>query len=50
MTIIDVINTAWPIFIGLIGLVIVLAKMHNDIDTLKEKVRVLYDLWNKKGG
>ena len=46
----DVLNTAWPIFVGFIGLVIVLAKMHNDIETLKEKVRVLYDLWNKKGG
>jgi hypothetical protein len=29
-------------------LVIVLAKMHGDIETIKEKVRVLFDLWNNK--
>tara|TARA_R110000823_G_scaffold711_1_gene2968 strand:+ start:1567 stop:1680 length:114 start_codon:yes stop_codon:yes gene_type:complete len=35
-------------FIAFITLVIVLAKMHSEIDVLKEKVRVLFDLWNKK--
>ena len=50
MTMLDVINTAWPIFVGMIGLVIILAKMHNEIDVLKEKVRVLYDLWNNRKG
>jgi len=43
----DVINTAWPIFTGVIALVVVLAKMHGDINILKEKVRTLFDLWNK---
>jgi hypothetical protein len=46
----DIINTAWPIFLGMISLVIILAKMHNEIDVLKEKVRVLYDLWNNRKG
>jgi hypothetical protein len=23
--------------------------MHNDIETLKEKVRVIFELWNNKG-
>jgi len=23
--------------------------MHNDIETLKEKVRVLFELWNNRG-
>jgi len=27
-------------------LVIVLAKMHSELETVKEKVRVLFDLWN----
>tara|TARA_R100000808_G_C2054893_1_gene88830 strand:- start:75 stop:227 length:153 start_codon:yes stop_codon:yes gene_type:complete len=39
---------AWPIFLGFITLVIVLAKMHGDITILKEKMRTLFELWNKK--
>ena len=45
---ITVISTAWPIFVGLIMLVVILAKMHAEIDTLKENVKDLFDLWNKK--
>jgi len=44
----EFVNSTWPIFMGFITLVIVLAKMHGDIETIKEKVRVLFDLWNKK--
>ena len=43
-----VIVQGWPIALGFITLVIVLAKMHGEIDTLKEKVKVLFDLWNSK--
>ena len=46
MSLLDFINTAWPILIGFITLVIVLAKMHSDVETLKEKVRVIFDLFN----
>ncbi len=41
----------WPIFLGFITLVIVLAKMHSSIEVLQEKVKVLYELynnWNKR--
>ena len=48
MTTMKFINSTWPIFMGFITLVIVLAKMHGDIETIKEKVRVLFELWNKK--
>ena len=37
----------WPLFLGFITLVIVLAKMHSDITVLKEKVKVAFDLINK---
>ena len=37
----------WPLFLGFITLVIVLAKMHSDITVLKEKVEVAFDLINK---
>ena len=42
----SVITQGWPIALGFITLVIVLAKMHGEIDTLKEKVKVLFELWN----
>ena len=47
MSILDIINTAWPILLGFITLVIVLAKMHTAIEVLQEKVRTLFDLHNK---
>ena len=44
----SVIVSGWPIAFGSVTLVIVLAKMHGEIDTLKEKVKVLFDLWNTR--
>jgi hypothetical protein len=48
MSAIEFINGVWPVVIGFITLVIVLAKMHSEIETLKEKVKTLFDLWNSK--
>ena len=39
----EVVSSVWPVFLGLITLVVVLAKMHSSIEVLKEKVRVLFD-------
>ena len=36
----------WPIFLGFITLVIVLAKMHATIAVLEGKVKVAFDLIN----
>ena len=36
----------WPIFLGFITLVIVLAKMHAAIQVLEEKVKVAFQLIN----
>tara|TARA_S200000501_G_scaffold328330_1_gene328182 strand:- start:98 stop:244 length:147 start_codon:yes stop_codon:yes gene_type:complete len=38
----------WPIAVAFVSLVIVLAKMYNRIDTLEEKVKTLFELWNSK--
>ena len=46
----EAIIKSWPIFLGIITLIIVLAKMHGDIEILKEKVKTLFDLWNKNNG
>lgn len=48
MTALDAINVLWPIALGFTTLVIVLAKMHGDIETMKEKVKVLFELWNNR--
>ena len=45
----EIINTAWPIALAFVTLVIVLAKMHSEIDVLKEKVKVIFELWNSRG-
>ena len=37
----------WPLFLGFITLVIVLAKMHANIQVLEEKVKVAFQLINK---
>ena len=48
VAIIDVFNAAWPVLVAIIGLIIVLAKMHGDLEVLKDKVKVLFELWNTK--
>jgi hypothetical protein len=48
LSVIDILSTIWPILLGIITLIIVLAKMHGDIIVLKEKVKSLFDLWNSK--
>ena len=46
----DMLRTSWPILLALISLIIVLAKMHSDIEVMKEKIRTLFELWNKSNG
>ena len=46
----EIIRTSWPILLALISLIIVLAKMHSDIEVMKEKIRTLFELWNKRNG
>ena len=43
----EFIRTSWPIFLALITLIVVLAKMHSDIQIIKEKIRTLFDLFNR---
>lgn len=39
----------WPLAIGFITLVIVLAKLDQRVLVLEEKIKTLFDLWNKRG-
>lgn len=42
------IGALWPIAIGFITLVIVLARMHYTVESLSEKVKILFDFHNKR--
>ena len=44
----DLINEYWQIIVGLITLIIVLSKMHLDIEIIKEKLKTLFGLINKE--
>jgi hypothetical protein len=46
--ILQIISSLWPIGIGIITLIIVLARMHYNIEALTEKVKVLFDFYNKR--
>jgi hypothetical protein len=47
MELMELLSKAWPIFLGFITLVIALAKMDVRIGVLEEKVKSLFELWNK---
>ena len=38
----------WPQLVSLFGLITILTTMKVDIDVLKEKVKTLFELWNKE--
>jgi hypothetical protein len=48
MTTAELVIKAWPIFLGIITLIIVLAKMDVRLAVVEEKVKTLFDLFNKK--
>ncbi len=46
--VLQVISSITPILIGIITLIIVLARMHYNLESLAEKVKVLFDFHNKR--
>ena len=46
--VLQIISSLWPIGIGVITLIIVLARMHYNLEALTEKVKVLFDFHNKR--
>jgi len=48
MDLLDTISKLSSLVIAFVTLVIVLAKMHNQISVLEEKVKSLFDIINKK--
>ena len=50
METVELLIKAWPIFVGFITLVVLLAKMDNRLSTVEEKIKTLFELFNKKMG
>jgi hypothetical protein len=48
MDTVELLAKIWPMVIGFITLVIVLAKMDVRIGMIEDKVKTLFDLWNKR--
>lgn len=46
--ILQVISSFTPVLIGIITLIIVLAWMHYNLESLSEKIKVLFDFHNKR--
>ena len=44
----DAINEYWQIIIGVITLIVILSKLHSDVEILKDKVKNLFELFNRK--
>ena len=45
----DMLVKAWPILLALITLIIVLSKIDLRVEVIEEKIKKLFELWNKKG-
>ena len=44
----ELLNEYWQVLLGFITLIVILSKMRLDIDVLKDKVKSLFELFNKK--
>jgi hypothetical protein len=48
MEILDALGAIWPLAFTFVTVVVVLAKQHADTEQLKEKVKILFELWNNR--
>jgi hypothetical protein len=48
MDFVEIVSRLWPLGLGFVTLVILLAKMDNRLAVVEEKIKTLFDLFNKK--
>jgi len=48
MDTLDMLVKAWPILLALITLIIVLSKIDLRVAVIEEKIKTLFELWNKR--
>ena len=44
----DIMKAIWPMLVVFVTVVVVLAKMHGDIEIIKDKIKTLFALWNNR--
>ncbi len=44
----DILSKAWPILLALITLIIVLAKLDLRVAVLEDKIKTLFEMWNRR--
>ena len=44
----ELVRDFWPELVAFVAIVIAFATMKVDVDVLKEKVKTLFELWNKE--
>ena len=44
----ELVRDFWPQLVAFVAIVIAFATMKVDVDVLKEKVKTLFELWNKE--
>jgi hypothetical protein len=44
----ELLSKGWPILLALITLIIVLSKLDLRVAVLEEKIKTLFEMWNKK--
>ena len=44
----DILAKSWPILLAIITLIIVLAKLDLRVAVLEEKVKQLFEMWNRR--
>jgi hypothetical protein len=49
MELFDLLTKGWPILLALITLIIVLSKLDLRVAVMEEKIKTLFELFNKKG-
>ena len=48
MELFELLSKGWPILLALITLIIVLSKLDLRVAVLEEKIKTLFEMWNKK--
>jgi hypothetical protein len=48
MDFVEIVSRLWPLGLGFVTLVILLAKMDNRLAVVEEKIKTLFDLFNKR--
>jgi len=48
ISLLDVINTAWPILLAIGGIIVAFAQLFSRVKVIEEKVKTLFELWNNR--